>query len=983
MRRRTSLVTAAALAASLTASTSHAIVQPVDLQTGLELATGQHVRQMREVRWRSTAPPLRSTSWRRLVQRIAATGGATPSTDRLAVASWDADTGVPHQIVLRGVAAPGSTHSPAVAAAFAHRVLEEHLDLLAPGARPDDFVLTVNDESRGLRTVAFEQHHRGMPVIGGYVSFRFKADRLLVIASAALPQVEAAVAGATLSFGEAREAARSWLGRESLRGLTTGRVDGPQVLPIVHAPGSWSYRTVLRVDVQSTSPRAHFAVYVDAATGTPVARRQLLQFAEGTILYHVPERYPDAGHADFPAALAHLSVDGSPSTTDEAGMLTFADGGPVTVDLTATGPLAEVVDAAGSPAARSDALAPDGTITWNASDDELLDAQLSAFIHVGLAKDYAKQLAPDLGWLDDPMTVNVNIDDRCNAFYSGADGSLNFFRAGGPCENLARVTDVIYHEFGHAFHHHSMLVGSSFGDDWSALSEGLSDYYAATLSEDPGMGRGFFKSDQPLRHIDPVEGEKVWPFDVGSDPHYTGLIIGGALWDLRKALIAKLGAAEGRSTADTLFYAGMRNAADIPAMYVELLTADDDDGDLHNGTPNGCEINQAFGAHGLRAMVIESTPPSLVPAGDEGTAIQVDVQGLIGSCKGQGVQALDLSWRLRDEPRKVYQIEMAGGPEQWEATIPEQPAGTVVQYAVTIRMAEGTVVTIPQNRAAPMLEFYVGEVVPLYCTDFERDPELDGWTHGLTQGEDQEGADDWQWDRPEGASGSGDPAEAFSGTHVFGNDLGHGNYDGSYQPDKVNYASSPVVDASGFDQVRLQYRRWLNVEDGYYDQATIYANDEVVWSNFNSLAGEDSNTHHRDRQWRFHDVDLTDAVNDGSVQVRFEIATDGGLQLGGWTLDDLCIVGYQAPPQPICGDGNVDPGEQCDDGNVDSGDGCSSRCLVESAPEPAADDRAILTPQGGCVCTVGRRGSSHAPAAGLGLLALVAIAGARRRRRST
>ena len=37
-------------------------------------------------------------------------------------------------------------------------------------------------------------------------------------------------------------------------------------------------------------------------------------------------------------------------------------------------------------------------------------------------------------------------------------------------------------------------------------------------------------------------------------------------------------------------------------MYAELLFADDDDGDLSNGTPHGCAINQAMGRHGLRPV---------------------------------------------------------------------------------------------------------------------------------------------------------------------------------------------------------------------------------------------------------------------------------------------------------------------------------------------------------------------------------------------
>lgn len=38
--------------------------------------------------------------------------------------------------------------------------------------------------------------------------------------------------------------------------------------------------------------------------------------------------------------------------------------------------------------------------------------------------------------------------------------------------------------------------------------------------------------------------------------------------------------------------------------------------------------------------------------------------------------------------------------------------------------------------------------------------------------------------------------------------------------------------------------------------------------------------------------------------------------------------------QPVCGDGNLDPGEECDDGNTENGDGCSALCVIEISEEP-------------------------------------------------
>lgn len=42
------------------------------------------------------------------------------------------------------------------------------------------------------------------------------------------------------------------------------------------------------------------------------------------------------------------------------------------------------------------------------------------------------------------------------------------------------------------------------------------------------------------------------------------------------------------------------------------------------------------------------------------------------------------------------------------------------------------------------------------------------------------------------------------------------------------------------------------------------------------------------------------------------------------------------PPEPFCGDGNLDPDEQCDDGNTSDFDGCRSDCTLVELLEPPA-----------------------------------------------
>jgi uncharacterized protein (TIGR03382 family) len=134
----------------------------------------------------------------------------------------------------------------------------------------------------------------------------------------------------------------------------------------------------------------------------------------------------------------------------------------------------------------------------------------------------------------------------------------------------------------------------------------------------------------------------------------------------------------------------------------------------------------------------------------------------------------------------------------------------------------------------------------------------------------------------------------------------------------------PDVDLSAYEIVHLQYWRWLTVEDSAFDRAQIAVNDQMVWQNASSPTGT---LDHVDKEWRFHDIDLTSFVPDQTARITWSLASDASKQLGGWTLDDVCVVFL--PKTPSCGDGFVDIGEQCDDYNTRDGDGCSSSCQLE------------------------------------------------------
>jgi cysteine-rich repeat protein len=942
----------------------------------LEVANGPAVRPQRLVTW-NVVPPRAQPGWDALARELG------PGSQ----ASWDTVTGVPTRIYGAGIPAPGAMASAAIAEKLARAFVERHLGLLAPGEKASDLVLVSNELSGGQRTVGFAQLHRGMPVLGGQLGVSFRNDRLFVAGSLALPRVQAEPPAAVLEPEAARIAAAEWLADGALgsfAALGTGAVEGPLILPLV---GSARVHTpvVVRVMVDTAQPAGRWAVYLDAQSGARVAREQLLRFANGTLLYNAPVRYPGAGRQDYPAAYASLWLDGIATSADPLGTVSWPTAVTASLLTSASGNYATVQNAAGANAQDTLALAPDGSAVWSAPGNEQRDAQISAYTHANVARTYVRAIDPDaaISWLDSTLPITVNVADVCNAYSDGQ--TITFFQSGGGCENSARLSDVVYHEWAHTLHIQAVIPG--VGSFEGGLSEGLSDFLAATMANDSGIGRGFFYDDSPLRELNPQGYEYTWPTDLG-EVHQTGLIIGGALWDLRKALSDKLGVQAGVAHTDFLWLQALRRAVDIPSTYVEMLAADDDDGNLDNGTPNLCEINRAFGLHGLRPLPVIKNELGVVPPGLDGYRVVLAPLPLTASCPGDGAPSAEVEWRLRSSPGSGGVIPMVASNGALEAQIPPQDEGSVVQYRLKAIFGEGAVAWFPGNPADPYYEFFVGAVEPIYCTGFETDPWAAGWTHGTYGGA---GDDDWQWGAPQAPPASTDPPTAYAGAKVLGTDLGLDASDGKYTPDVYSFATSPTVDVSGYPNVRLQYRRWLNIEDGYYDTARISANGMEVWRNFDSEQ-EGGGVNHSDKEWRFHDADLSAAAAGGQVHVTFELLSDPGLELGGWNIDQLCIVGVvssacgdgtvtgleqcdegpnNSDTEPDacrtdcqaagCGDGVEDTGEECDDGNGTPGDGCEPDC-TRSPDGPFGPDAG---PQGwpagttvidnGCGCRLGAR----------------------------
>lgn len=979
MRFRGSAVLAGSLL--FVAATAHAVVPPprttriaADTLTALPSAgVGKPLRTHTAVRYGA----VRSAAWSAFEGRA---GGRWR-------ASYDRATGVPSQIWGSGIATPGANASPVIAETYARTLLADHLALLAPGTSLADFVLVSNHSDGEIRSVGFVQQHAGRRVIGGQVSFRFKHDRMIAIGSQALPNVEVAMPTARMSRAQLGARARSALRLAvELPAAPTSEAGDEVVLPLVGDDAVLGYRLARPLTIDGGGEGRYLA-YADAATGQILAVHQQNLYASGTVQYRSVDRHPGNPRVDRPAPNAYVMLSGTPATTASDGSVSWSPDATQTLTTAVVGDFVTVVSkATNAVAAATDlALAPNGTAVWDASAVVEEDAQVQVFLATNVVKQFVRtQLDPNMPKLNEAIVANVNLNQDCNAFYDGT--AINFFHASTKCQNTGLVQDVVFHEFGHALHSEEIIEGVGAFD--GAMSEGAADFLAASITGDAGMGRGFFYNNDALRNLDPPFKEFLWPDDV-QEIHHTGLIYGGAFWDLRKQLIIDLGQTAGVQLVQKLYVGTLRRSTNIPDSLVEALIEDDDNGNLDDGTPHECTIRRAFGLHGLRTATGVIEAPGALAEQTASTMVRINLTGLENRCTGDNIRNIVLSWRPGENetaPTEGSVDATQVDRDHYFAQLPITPEGTV-QYKARVVFEDASVLTLADNLGDPYYQLYQGTTVPLYCTSFEDgDPLANGWTTAASKE-----TSPWAWG--EAMGGATDPHAAFSGAHFLAQQLG-----GDYGADRSSWVQMPSVDVGQWSDVRLQYRRWLAVEDSHFDQARILLNGKQVWVNFTQNIGDSSSTHHIDREWRFHDVPLSGKAPGHVFDVRWDLKADEGLQLGGWQLDDVCLV---ANVNSICGDGVKTKTEACDEGsaNADRPNTCRTYCQLPTCGDSIVDtgeecDRG-LDGDGSCTPTCTKKevpgiggccSTSGAPAGSivLGTLvgALFLVGGHRRRRRA-
>jgi hypothetical protein len=449
--------------------------------------------------------------------------------------------------------------------------------------------------------------------------------------------------------------------------------------------------------------------------------------------------------------------------------------------------------------------------------------QRDAYYHVNQIHAHMKAVLPDFNGLDISLPTKVDVTGgTCNAYYDGQ--SINFFAQGGGCRSLATLGDVVYHEYGHGIND---LYYQSLGANWQngAMHEGYADVWALTLTDHPVLAEGWQLSSTAsyIRRYD--QAPKVYPSDLTGEVHADGEIIAGAWWDTYQLI----------GDRDVLLglwaeaFAGMQATAPngtegvaFREVLLDVLQADDDDGDITNGTPNGAAIVEGFARHGITLLSNLTIVHEALEAGAAEVGIPLEAEVDIPFPTSLYMAGVRAFYRLNNEPEWHSLLMTNAGGDLYVGELPAQPAGTIVHYYLAtedIFGAFSAVNPVGANKADPNLphNILVGYAL-MASQDIDFNNDLGDWEHDLPT----DNATAGQWEVTE-------PIPSFSGTNGAGIMVqpGHqhtpgGNFCWVTQNAASPYLSmgtadvdngtttilSTIIDLSGYSDPAFSYWRW-------------------------------------------------------------------------------------------------------------------------------------------------------------------------------
>jgi hypothetical protein len=551
-------------------------------------------------------------------------------------------------------------------------LLDQHAAILN-GVSPKELVLNTTASKvieEGRINLVYDWYVNDVPVEGALLVARFVKGNLIQFGAEGISPITVRPI-ANISADAARETILAYAGGfddrsdvmidEGSLHLVPARVSGDSPF----TGSQFGLKLLYHVTFRRAGELGTFRGRVDAETGA------LLEFADinsyGTIKGGV---YPGSANGkgteiNIPLGFANY---GSGTYANNGGIYTGTTG-----TTTLAGKYVKMNDSCGTISKAADATglidlgAGSGTdcTTPGSGGAGNTHASRSGYYWLTAINEKARGFYPSNTWLNAQVTSNMNLNQTCNAYWNGS--TVNFFRSGGGCGNTGEIPAIFLHEWGHGWDSNDGVATADM-----ATGEAMGDTMAMSMTHVSCVGGGFLTSNcsgygdactacTGVRDIDytkrssgtkwnrakvlsncPADSSYAGPW--GKEGHCESYPQSQGNWDLTRALITKYGDA-GWMVFDKLWYSTRGNtskaygatnsgsgyACTSTNWYPAFLAANDDDGNLANGTPDAQQIFDAFSPHDVACTTqvhtstvsgpTISTTPTVSGSGTTGSAV--------------------------------------------------------------------------------------------------------------------------------------------------------------------------------------------------------------------------------------------------------------------------------------------------------------------------------------------------------------------------
>ena len=685
-------------------------------------------------------------------------------------------------------------------------------------------------------------------------------------------------------------------------------------------------RMALAYTAETDGALAQWEIVADAESGDVLDAHAIIVFdnVTGTVAGNVTQGDKSIECADeVPTAYSFAEVTGGGASafTDVDGAFVLTNPGTTAIDVMSPsgGQFFDVTNFVGASESLTSSVLPPGPVSFlhnAANTDPLLIAQANGYANANQVRRFLLGYLPSYPTISSqvnmPVIVNRN-DGFCpgNAWYDPSIQTINFCQGSATYGNTS-FASVSQHEYGH----HIVQMG---GSGQGAYGEGMGDTIAALLAGTPGLGYGFFLNQctTALRNADNTcQFLTSGCSSCGSEIHACGQLISGAIWSVRKELIL----------TNPTGYADIINAlalSSIPMhqgtainaqIAIDLLTLDDNDGNIDNGSPHYQEICKGFAAHGMTCPPLKtglSVSPLTTLAAEGPTGGPFAPASVTYTLQNLGPTATIQYQVTPQSPTTWLGIGNGSGTlaigqqAQVTVSIDQAVAGTLANgpYSAIVQFTNTTDGVGNTTRNATL---QVGVPIPIFTETFEGGLgsfALSGGTANL-------------WHVTANCA-SAQPGHSTPNSLYFGVDTSCTYQTGLISAGTVTSTAISVADTS---VVKLRFKYFLQTERlSSYDKAT--AQVSVNGGPFVIVAGNSGGTVQQMQDgtglWQSADIDISSLVGPApapaTVAIRFGFDTiDSAVNtFAGFVVDDVELRAF-VPQQNCTTDAQCNNGAFCD-----------------------------------------------------------------------